>query len=33
LGGLGSWTLVDFIFIIVGRFKDKQGRYVVVWTD
>jgi TM2 domain-containing membrane protein YozV len=33
LGGLGIWTLVDFIFIIVGRFKDKQGRYVVVWTD
>ncbi len=33
LGGLGIWTLVDFILIIVGSFKDKQGRRVVVWVD
>jgi hypothetical protein len=33
LGGLGIWTLVDFILIIVGSFKDKQGRPVVVWVD
>src|SRR5580704_16526754 len=32
LGGLGIWTLVDFILIIVGAFKDKQGRPVLVWT-
>jgi len=28
LGGLGIWTLVDFILIVVGSFKDKQGRAV-----
>ncbi len=33
LGGLGIWTLIDFILIIVGRFKDKAGRPVVVLTD
>ncbi len=33
LGGLGIWTLIDFILIIVGTFKDKQGMPVVVWTD
>lgn len=25
LGGLGIWTLVDFVMIIVGSFKDSQG--------
>lgn len=25
-GGLGIWALVDIIMIIVGNFKDKQGR-------
>ena len=33
LGGLGIWTFVDFIVIIVGHFKDKQRRRVSVWTD
>jgi TM2 domain-containing membrane protein YozV len=33
LGGLGVWTLIDFILIIVGSFKDKEGKPVVVWTD
>ncbi len=28
LGGLGIWALVDFIIIVTGSFKDKQGRYV-----
>lgn len=25
LGGCGIWTLVDFIIIIMGNFKDAQG--------
>jgi TM2 domain-containing membrane protein YozV len=25
LGGLGIWTIVDFIMIVVGTFKDKDG--------
>ncbi|MPQ49012.1 NINE protein [Marinifilum sp. N1E240] len=28
LGGLGIWTLIDFIIIAVGSFKDKEGRYI-----
>ncbi|WP_157253281.1 TM2 domain-containing protein [Nonomuraea typhae] len=26
LGGLGVWALIDFIMILVGAFKDKQGQ-------
>ena len=26
LGGVGVWALIDFIRIIVGSFKDKQGQ-------
>lgn len=25
LGGLGIWTLIDFVMIVVGSFKDAQG--------
>ncbi|MEV4893804.1 TM2 domain-containing protein [Nonomuraea sp. NPDC059023] len=26
LGGFGIWVLIDFIMILVGAFKDKQGQ-------
>ena len=25
LGGLGIWTIIDIIFIAVGKFKDSNG--------
>lgn len=25
LGGLGIWNLIDFILIVTGSFKDKDG--------
>ena len=28
LGGLGIWTLIDIIMIVVGKFTDKQGLLV-----
>ena len=31
LGGLGIWALIDFIFIIVGSFRDKENRPLSVW--
>jgi len=30
-GGLGIWTLIDFIMILVGSFKDKEGRTLTTW--
>lgn len=26
LGGFGIWTLIDFIFICVGKYKDAKGQ-------
>lgn len=25
LGGLGIWTIIDFVRIVIGSFKDKDG--------
>ncbi len=33
LGGLGIWTLIDFIMILVGSFKDKGGLLVFRWAE
>ena len=32
LGGLGVWVLVDFIMLLVGAFKDKEGLTLKQWT-
>ena len=32
LGGLGVWTLIDFIMIVVGSFKDSDGNKITEWT-
>jgi TM2 domain-containing membrane protein YozV len=32
VGGLGIWTLIDFIMIVVGSFTDKQGNKITLWT-
>jgi TM2 domain-containing membrane protein YozV len=32
LGGCGIWTLVDFIMIVVGEFKDKAGNKLMDWV-
>jgi len=28
LGGCGIWTLIDFILILVGNFRDSNGNYI-----
>ena len=32
IGGLGIWTLIDFIMIIVGAFTDADGNKITEWT-
>ncbi len=31
LGGLGIWSLVDFIMAVAGVMKDKEGRPIKNW--
>jgi TM2 domain-containing membrane protein YozV len=33
LGGCGIWMLIDLILIVVGSFKDSEGRRVFRWTE
>ena len=33
LGFLGIGTIVDFILILAGVFKDKEGKRLVKWTN
>jgi TM2 domain-containing membrane protein YozV len=27
----GIWAIVDFIMIVAGSFRDKEGRLIVIW--
>ena len=31
LGGLGIWTLIDFIYVVSGSMKDKEGKVIQNW--
>ena len=31
LGGLGIWTLIDFIFAVAGLMNDKDGKPIKNW--
>ena len=31
LGGLGIWALVDFIMVVAGVMKDKEGKVIKNW--
>jgi len=30
-GGLGIWSLIDFIMAVCGRMRDKEGRLIKNW--
>lgn len=32
LGGLGIWTFIDMIMILVGAFRDGEGNKITEWT-
>ena len=32
-GGWGIWTLYDWIIIVIGVFKDKDGKEIKNWLD
>ncbi len=31
LGGLGIWTMIDFVFAVAGLMNDKDGRPIKKW--
>ncbi|MFH1570772.1 MAG: TM2 domain-containing protein [Gemmatimonadota bacterium] len=33
LGGLGIWSTVDLVFILVGSFRDAEGRRLRSWEE
>ncbi|NKB71266.1 MAG: NINE protein [Candidatus Latescibacteria bacterium] len=33
VGGLGIWSFIDLIIILVGSFRDDEGRLVHEWLE
>jgi TM2 domain-containing membrane protein YozV len=33
LGGLGIWTLIDLILILIGSLRDKEDRRIFLWLE
>jgi len=33
VGGMGIWWLIDLIIIVVGSFRDAEGRLVFTWME
>ena len=33
LGGLGIWYMIDLIIILVGGFRDVEGRRIYEWLE
>jgi len=31
LGGLGIWSLIDFIYAVSGNMRDKEGKLIKNW--
>lgn len=31
-GGLGIWAFIDLIILVVGQFRDKEGRRLTDWA-
>ena len=29
---IGIWTLVDFVMILIGKYKDSEGKLVTNWA-
>jgi TM2 domain-containing membrane protein YozV len=32
LGGFGIWAFIDFIMIVIGSFRDADGKLIDQWT-
>jgi TM2 domain-containing membrane protein YozV len=32
ISAVGVWVLIDFIFILIGKFKDKNGLLISLWS-
>ncbi|WP_025099600.1 TM2 domain-containing protein [Burkholderia sp. A1] len=31
-GGLGVWSVIDLAMLMLGKFKDKQGKPISRWS-